>query len=91
MISILNDWRIAHNLGYRELGRLIGCPPRMAFAYCQDPEAADFRLPRPARMRTIYRVTGGAIGPAAFYKLPKLAAQRFDPKAPELALEQAVA
>ena len=84
----LDEWRLREGLTYRELGKLIGCPIGMAYAYCLDPQAASFKVPRPDRMCRIFQITGGQVPPTSFYKLPKLLAP-FDPHAPELPLEHA--
>lgn len=68
----LDEWRLREGLTYRELSKRIGCPVGMAYAYCLDPEAGEFRLPRPDRMAIIWRFTHGEVPPASFYKLPVL-------------------
>lgn len=87
-ILTLDEWRLRQHLTYRELGALIMCNVGMAYAYCLDPRAAEFRLPRSQRMARIYEISNGEVGPASFYKLPRLT-QPFDPKAPQLPLENA--
>lgn len=79
----LDEWRLSEKLSHKQLGELIGCKGHMAYVYCCDPADPAFRMPRPDRMRRIYVVTNGAVGPASFYRLPELR-QRFDRHAPSL-------
>ena len=84
----LDEWRLREGLTHKQLGQLIGCAGHMAYVYCCDPSDRNSRVPRADRMVRIYVVTNGEVRPDSFFRLPKLT-RKFDPKAPELALEHA--
>lgn len=70
----LDEWRLHRSLTYRELGKLIGCPVGMAYAYCLEPQATESRLPGFDRMRRIHEISSGQVTPNDFYDLPSLPA-----------------
>ena len=84
----LDEWRLREGLTHKQLGGLIGCTGHMAYVYCCAPSEPAFRLPRADRMARIFMITNGEVGPASFFKLPKLT-RPFDPKAPQLDLDTA--
>jgi hypothetical protein len=84
----LAEWRLRQGLTYRQLGVLIGVRVNLAFAYCLEPGDKGFKCPRADRMARIYEVTDGEVGPASFYRLPRLT-RPFDRNAPQLPFGEA--
>lgn len=63
----LDDWRIRQGLSVQQLANRIRTTHQSALRYCNGQ-----RVPRAAIMPRIYRITGGAVQPNDFYRLPRL-------------------